>query len=95
MPFYARFCRKAVEQQAAAGAGIMGMLVKETLGAPDFRAERRQGVEVGELGAAAVKRLDHADVAEQVVSVLDHIVIEFGAGGVCHSVASYYGFKPL
>lgn len=62
----------------------MGMLVKETPGAPDFRAERGQGVEAGELGAAAVKRLDDADVAEQVVSVLDHIVIEFGEGILGH-----------
>ena len=54
-----------------------------------------QAVAGSAVGAAAVQRFDHTDIAEQVVSVLDHIVIEFGAGGVCHSVASYYGFKPL
>lgn len=65
----------------------MGMLVKETLGALDFRAERRQGVEVGELGAAAVKRLDHADVAEQVADVLHQVLIEFGRGAY-HKIIS-------
>ncbi|HIV96785.1 MAG TPA: hypothetical protein H9745_04285 [Candidatus Agathobaculum stercoravium] len=78
------------------------MLVKETPGAPDFRAERGQGVEAGELGAAAVKRLDDADVAEQVVSVLDHIVIEFGEGILGHKqnllislIAIYYTINLL
>ena len=93
--FYARFCCKAVEQETAAGFRVAGVLLEKIPGAAEFFSEGGAHSKAGEQGAAAVKRLDHADVSEQVVSVLDHIVIEFGAGRVCHSVASYYGFKPL
>ena len=82
--FHAGVRREAVEQVAAGGLGVAGVLLEKIAGAAQLLRQRGRGGKGGQRHPAAVQRFEHTDVARQVGKGLQQLVIDFGTGGLIH-----------